>query len=340
MRAKVIRQLSIVLTSSAALVLWAFALVDPAMLVGGLLLLVFGAEWLVTGSAALARALGISPLVIGLTVVAFGTSAPELAASVRASAAGEGPLAVGNIVGSNIANVCLILGFTALLRPVPVRSGVVRKDVPIMLLVTVLAMLAFLDGRVQRFEGALLFAGILVFTGFMFVAGKKEAAAMAREVLGEDDDAPPKARAAPMVVRIIVGLISLAIGAELLVRGATGLALAMGVSSAVIGLSVVAFGTSLPELVTTITATFKREADLAVGSILGSNVFNLLCVLGAASLVRGLDVPPETMSRDAWIMLFVSAACLPILGTSHRISRIEGAVLFVTYLVYVVVIFL
>ena len=147
-------------------------------------------------------------------------------------------------------------------------------------------------------------------------------------------------RIRPIALRIIAGLVSLAIGAELLVRGASGLATAWGVSSAVIGLSIVAFGTSLPELVTSITATFKREADLAVGNILGSNVFNLLCVLGVASLVRDLEVPAETMQRDAWMMLVVSAACLPILGTSRRISRFEGALLFVTYVTYVAVIYI
>lgn len=339
MRAKVIRQAAIVLTTAVALALWAFAQVDPAKVVGGLLLLVIGAEWLVTGAVALARAMGVSPLVIGLTVVAFGTSAPELAASVRASLAGNGALAVGNVVGSNIANVCLILGFTALLRPVPVESGIVRKDVPIMLVVTALAMLAFLGGRVERWEGALMILGIIVFTVLMFIGGKKEASLRTPDSI-EEDKPRPTIRRKSIAIRIVLGLVTLVFGAELLVGGAKGLASAMGVSSTVIGLSVVAFGTSLPELVTSITATFKREADLAVGNILGSNVFNLFCVLGAASLVRGLDVPPETLTRDAWMMLIVSAACLPILGTSHRISRFEGALLFVTYLVYMVVIYI
>ncbi len=339
MRAKVIRQAAIVLITAVALALWAFAKFDLSMVIGGLLLLVIGAEWLVTGAVALARAMGVSPLVIGLTVVAFGTSAPELAASVRASLDGNGALAVGNVVGSNIANVCLILGFTALLRPVPVESGVVRKDVPIMLVVTALAMLAFLGGRVERYEGALMILGIIVFTALMFIAGKKEASLRTPDSI-EEDKPRPTIRRKSIAIRIVLGLVTLVLGAELLVGGAKGLASAMGVSSTVIGLSVVAFGTSLPELVTSITATFKREADLAVGNILGSNVFNLFCVLGTASLVRGLDVPHETLTRDAWMMLIVSAACLPILGTSHRISRFEGALLFVTYLVYMVVIYI
>ena len=187
MPAQLIRKALISIAVAAALVLWATNSGDPAMVVGGLLLLVVGAEWLVTGSVALARSLGVSPLVIGLTVVAFGTSTPELAASVRASLEGEGPLAIGNVVGSNIANVCLILGFTALLRPVPVESGVVRKDVPIMLGVTALAILTFVDLRVSRLEGGLMVLGIIAFTGMMFIAGKKETALKAQPVLTDDD---------------------------------------------------------------------------------------------------------------------------------------------------------
>ncbi len=337
MSVQLFRKGSIAIVAAAAVVLWASDLGDAGRVVGGLLLLVIGSEWLVTGSAALARSLGVSSLVIGLTVVAFGTSAPELAASVRAALEGEGELAVGNVVGSNIANVCLILGFTALLRPVPVESGVVRKDVPIMLVVTALAMLTFWDGTISRIEGGLMFLGIIGFTGAMFFAGRKETSLQLAADPPKSE--PPSIRRGPVALRIIAGLISLVIGAELLVNGATGLATAWGVSSAVIGLSVVAFGTSLPELVTSITATLKRESDLAVGNILGSNVFNLFCVLGVSSLVRDLDVPPETMQRDAWMMFIVSAACLPILGTSRRISRIEGAMLFVTYMTYVTVIY-
>ncbi len=310
---------------------------DLARVLVGVLLLVLGAEWLVTGAARLAREFGVSPFVVGLTVVAFGTSAPELAASVRATVAGEGELAVGNVIGSNIANICLILGLTAMLRPVPVQSGVVRRDVPIVIGVTIGAIVTFVDGVIGRIEAAILASGIVAFTVFLVIAGR-------REVIEQALDEPePVIRVGPsrlwLVARTLIGMVALVLGADLLVDGATALAEAMGVPSVIIGLSLVAFGTSVPELATSLAAAIKRESDIAVGNILGSNVFNILCVLGISGLVRPLDVPPLAMQRDAWVMLVVALACLPILGTARRISRLEGTLLFVTYLVYVIVIY-
>ncbi len=310
---------------------------DLARVLVGVLLLVLGAEWLVTGAARLARDMGVSPFVVGLTVVAFGTSAPELAASVRATLAGEGELAVGNVIGSNIANICLILGLTAIMRPVPVQSGVVRRDVPIVIGVTIGAILVFMDGVVGRIEAAVLAVGIVAFTVFLVVAGR-------REVIEQALDEPEQViRVGPArvwtIVRTLVGMIALVLGADLLVEGASALAAALGVPSVIIGLSLVAFGTSVPELATSLAAALKRESDIAVGNILGSNVFNILCVLGISGLVRPLDVPDLAMQRDVWVMLVVALACLPILGTARRISRIEGSLLFTTYIAYIVVIY-
>jgi len=313
---------------------------DAALVLGGLVLLVVGADLLVAGAVNIARSMGISPLVIGLTVVAFGTSAPELAASVRSALVGKGDLAVGNILGSNIANICLILGLTAIFRPIPIATGIVRRDVPIMIGVTALGILVLGGGTVSRFEGVILSLGIVGFVLYMFFEARREGDA-GEHHLGEIvGDEPKQQTNIPASVAILLaGIGLLVLGADVLVRGATSLATAMGVSSAVIGLSVVAFGTSLPELATSLTAAFKRESDLAVGNILGSNVFNLLCVMGLSAVARPLEVPAEAMARDVWVMGLASLACLPMLTSARRISRGEGTILFVFYVGYIAAIY-
>lgn len=315
---------------------------DWAALVLGLMFLVLGADWLIDGSARLASRLGVSHLVIGLTVVAFGTSAPELGASVQATLAGEGELAIGNVVGSNIANICLILGLTAILRPVPCPPRLVREDVPAMIGVTIIGMIFIGTGDViGRIEGGVLVAGIVVYTWWLYSRGRREAAALKgtpAAQIAEAVDLPENPEESGSVGRqlflVLIGAAALSGGSKLLVDGASSVASEMGVSASVIGLTIIAFGTSVPELVTSLNAVFKKESDIATGNILGSNVFNILSVMGVASIVKPIGVPPEVVNRDMWVMLAVALACLVLMR--KKVSRAGGGLLFVVYLAYMV----
>lgn len=307
-------------------------------LIAGLVLLVAGAEVLVRGAAKLAAQFGIPPLVIGLTVVAFGTSAPETAVSVQSALNGSGDLAIGNVIGSNIANVLLILGMTALVAPLIVSRQLIRLDVPIMIGASLVTFGLAWDGELSRLDGALLFAGVLAYTGFLIYSARKDSKTdddeFAKE-FGLDELAKPNAWAFNLGL-IIAGLVLLVGGSNLLVEGAVQLARALGLSELVIGLTVIAIGTSLPELATSIIAAFKGERDIAVGNIVGSNLFNLLCVLGLASLVSPapISVSPNALAFDFPVMIAVAVACLPIFFAGYRINRWEGALFLGYYLAY------
>jgi cation:H+ antiporter len=302
--------------------------------VGGLGFLVAGAELLVRGASRLAAALGVSSLVIGLTVVAFGTSAPELAVSVKASLAGQANIAVGNVVGSNIFNVLFILGVSALITPLVVASQLIRIDVPLMVVVSVLLLLLGLDGTISRVDGLLLFGGMLAYVAFLFVQSRKEQAL--------PENAPdPEVPLAPStllrdLVYIAVGLGMLVLGSRWLVDSAVSMAQALGVSDMVVGLTIIAAGTSLPEVVTSIMASIKGERDIAVGNVVGSNIFNILAVLGLTGLVApdGIAISPEAIRFDIPIMIAVALACLPIFFTGGLIKRWEGALLLGYYVAY------
>ncbi|OEC35427.1 cation:H+ antiporter [Pseudomonas cuatrocienegasensis] len=304
-------------------------------LIAGLVLLVAGAEVLVRGAAKLAAQFGIPPLVVGLTVVAFGTSAPETAVSVQAALNGSGDLAIGNVVGSNIANVLLILGMTALVAPLIVSRQLIRLDVPIMIGASLLTLALAWDGSLSRIDGAILFSGVLAYTAFLIISSRKEQAAgpddeFARE-FGLNEPAKPYAGLINAGL-IVVGLVLLVVGSNFLVEGAVSLARALGLSELVIGLTVVAIGTSLPELATSIMAAIRGERDIAVGNIVGSNIFNLLCVLGLASLVSpaAIVVSANALAFDFPVMIAVAVACLPIFFSGYRINRWEG-LLFIGY---------
>ena len=304
-------------------------------LIAGLVLLVLGAEVLVRGAARLAAQFGIPPLVIGLTVVAFGTSAPETAVSVQAALEGSGDLAIGNVVGSNIANVLLILGVTALIAPLTVSRQLIRLDVPIMIGASLLVMGLAWDGALSLLDGALLFACVLTYTAFLIIQARKDKNAASDDEFVEEFGlhAAPKPYAWLInLALVLVGLVLLVVGSNLLVEGATTLARALGLSDLVIGLTVVAVGTSLPELATSVMAAFKGERDIAVGNIVGSNIFNLLCVLGLAALVSpvAISVSPNALAFDFPVMIGVAIACLPIFFAGYRINRWEG-LLFVGY---------
>lgn len=308
----------------------------------GAVLLIVGAEWLVRGSSRLAVAVGLSPLVIGLTVVAFGTSAPELAVSVRAAWGGNPDIAFGNVVGSNICNVLLLLGFSALIAPLVVAQQLVRLDVPIMIGVSLVLYGLALDGHIGRWDGLLLFGGMLVYTTFAVIKGRQEQQAAVTEeyqqAFGGGGAPRPSGAAAMMrsLALIIIGLGMLVLGAHWLVDGAVRVAQWLGVSELIIGLSIVAVGTSLPEIATSIIATLRGERDIAVGNVVGSNLFNILAVLGLASVVSpdGVAVAAAALRFDLPVMIGAAIACLPIFFTGNRIARWEGALFFAYYLAY------
>ena len=315
---------------------------DPTVLglfVLGLVLLVAGAELLVRGASRLAARFGISPLVIGLTVVAFGTSAPEMAVSVQAGLAGQADIALGNVVGSNIFNVLFILGVSALIVPLVVSQQLVRLDVPIMIGVSVLLLVMALDGRISGLDGLLLFSGIVAYTVFAIRQGRKESAAVQAEYAQEygDGKSPALKRLPLQIAFIVAGLALLVLGAHWLVGGAVAIARLFGVSELIIGLTIVAAGTSLPELATSVVAALRGERDIAVGNIVGSNIFNILAIAGIAAVVTpgGLEVAPALLRFDILVMIAVALACLPIFASGHLIARWEGALFLGYYAAYV-----
>ncbi|MDW8325921.1 MAG: calcium/sodium antiporter [Anaerolineales bacterium] len=309
------------------------------MLLGGLAALTLGAEVLVRGAARLAAALGISPLVIGLTVVAFGTSSPELAVSVQAAWSGEAgaDIAIGNVVGSNIFNVLLILGLSAVVAPLIVSQQLVRVDVPIMIGVSLLFALMASDGKVDRLDGLLLFSGLIAYTAFAIHQGRKESKAVEDEYAQEFGEKPRGTGQIMLNLAFVVGgLVMLTLGSNWFVDGAIALARAFGVSELVIGLTIVAGGTSLPEVATSVMASLKGERDIAVGNVVGSNIFNLLSVLGLAALVApdGVNVASAAFDFDIPVMIAVAVACLPIFFTGYTIARWEGFVFLGYYVAY------
>jgi len=303
-------------------------------LLGGLLLLVLGAEWLVRGAARLAASVGLPPLVIGLTVVAFGTSSPELAVSLRSALAGQADLALGNVVGSNIANVLLILGASALVTPLVVKASLVRLDVPVMILASGVVLALGLDGRVGRVDGVVLTAGVVAYVLFQLVQGRRATAEVRAEFEREFGRRP--GRSGWAVALTLAGLVVLAGGSRLMVAGAVSLARALGVSDLVIGLTVVAVATSLPELATSVVAAARGERDIAVGNIVGSNIFNLLAVLGPTAFVAtgGVRVSPAALGFNLPVMLAVAVACLPVFASGRVVSRWEGALFLFHYAAY------
>jgi cation:H+ antiporter len=304
----------------------------------GLVVLVGGGELLVRGAVRLAALAQVSPLLIGLTIVAFGTSAPELAVSMRASWLGQSDVAVGNVVGSNIANVLLILGLSACVAPLVVSSQLVRFDVPLMIVASVAIWIFGLDGQLGRWDGAVLFGSLLLYLFWSIRASRREGLEV-QEQFAQKYTPPPRARVWDLLIQVgflLVGLCLLTLGSSWLVDGAVRLATLFGVSELVIGLTIVAIGTSLPELVTSIIAAMRGQRDIAVGNIVGSCLFNILCVAGLTAMIvpGGLAISPQALQFDLPIMIAVAVACLPVFFTGHRIDRWEGALFFGYYLVY------
>ncbi|MFL1916556.1 calcium/sodium antiporter [Plesiomonas shigelloides] len=332
---------------------------DYLLLAIGLVLLVVGADGLVKGAARLAASIGIPSLVIGLTVVAFGTSAPELAVSIRSALAGQSEMAIANVVGSNIFNVLFILGLAAIITPLAISRQLIRQDVPLMVLASMLVFYMIRDGVLSRLDSGILVVLLLAYTVFLFVQGKRTEAT--ERASGANNSVAPSTSGAALsdaasteqddevdalisgthptwqnLLWIVGGLACLVAGANLLVNSAVNIARDFAVSEAVIGLTIVAVGTSLPEVMTSIVASIKGQRDIAVGNVVGSNIFNLLAVLGVSGVLssNGLAGNEQLVQQDFPVMLAVALLCVPLFFTGAILSRIEGALFFILYLAY------
>lgn len=293
-----------------------------------LVLLFIGAEGLVRGSASIALRAGLSPLIVGLTIVAFGTSSPELVVSIKAGLDQQGDIAVGNVVGSNIFNIAFILGLTALVCPIPVHRQIIKIDAPIALGVAFLLVILMMNQALGRFEGALLFLGIIVYTTMNVIVARKE------PLDATTSDTPPSSRHWSLDVAFIVGgLLILVAGSRLLVEHSVTLAQTFGISEAVIGLTIVAAGTSMPELATSIVAAFRKQPDIAIGNVVGSNIFNILGILGLSSIITPLSAGGIS-ALDYTTMIVFTVILIPLLYTGRLLHRLEGALLLFLYAVY------
>ena len=308
------------------------------LLIAGLLFLIIGAEALVRGASKLAAAFGISPLVIGLTVVAFGTSSPELAVGIKSALSGNADIALGNVVGSNIFNILVIIGLSAVITPLVVAQRLVRWDVPLVIGLSFLVFFLGLNGSIGRVEGLLLFVGLIVYITFTIRQSRKESIAVQEEYAKEYHPERFKnlGQWAVNIGLLVGGLVMLVLGSNWLVNSASSLARAFGVSELVIGLTIVAIGTSAPELATSLLAAKRGERDIAVGNAIGSNLFNILGVLGitAALAPNGIAVPRSAMAFDIPVMIAVAIAALPVFFTGYSISRLEGAIFLLYYVAY------
>ncbi|MBC6906644.1 sodium:calcium antiporter [Saccharophagus sp. K07] len=307
------------------------------LLIAGLVLLVFGADMLVRGAARLAGTFGVPALVIGLTVVAFGTSAPELAVSVKAAYAGQAELAIANAVGSNIFNILVILGLSSVIYPLVISRQLIRQDVPLMIGVSIVLAVMTLNGDLKRWEALILFLGLVAYTGFLFYQGRKNGADLDSAEGEVEEILSAKTPAWQNLLFVVAGLALLVLGARWLVQSAVEIATLFGVNEAVIGLTIVAAGTSLPEVVTSVVATIRGERDIAVGNVVGSNVFNILCVLGISGLVSPAPLlAGEQMAQfDIPVMLGVAILCAPLFFAGATLSRWDGALFLTLYIAYV-----
>ena len=305
------------------------------LLAGGVGALYFGAEWLIAGAANLASRLGVSPIVVGLTVVSVGTSAPELAVCLLAVADGSPDIAIGNVLGSNLANLGLVLGLTALMSPLRVAARVVQREVPIMIGITILLFLPILDLEVSRGDGLVLVSLLGLYLLFVLRSAKDEPPEIIGEFEGFVEGTEPDTPHMPVLKAlglVLAGVIGLVVGGRAIVGAATWLAAAAGIPDLYIGLTLVAIGTSLPELATSLVAAARGEADIAVGNAIGSNIFNLGAVLGITALVEPIAVAPHVLRYEFPAVLLISLLVLPLARTSYTIQRAEGGLLFLSYL--------
>lgn len=309
-------------------------------LIGGLGLLYIGAQTLIKGGTGLALRLGLTPLVIGLTVIAYGTSSPEMVVSLQAALSGNGAISIGNVVGSNICNIALILGLCALVTPVTASSQIIRREIPIMMAATVVLCVFLLDDTLARWEGAVLFLGVVVYTVTTVRAARKQteadkvlAAEFKSQIASGGEAESAKVSLGAAIGFTVLGLGLLVAGSHFFVSGAVTLAEGWGISQTVIGLTIVAVGTSMPELATSLVAAIRKQSDVAIGNVVGSNIFNIVGILGLCALIKPISAPGISLV-DLGLMLAIAVALLPLCKTGGRISRAEGAVLLAVYAGY------
>jgi len=316
-------------------------LVDLLWLVLGLVALYFGADWLVAGASRLAVKYGVSSLVVGLTVVAFGTSAPELFVSVSFNLKGYPDMALGNVVGSNICNIGLVLGASAFLCVLKVRGAVMTREMPILIAATLVVLWMLLDRRITRVEGGLLAAGIIIYTVIQLSSARRRPDPELVETIESEID-PEAAQRLPawrLAGLILAGLVALYFGASWLERGGVGIAMRFGVPQGVIALTLIAFSTSVPELATSVVASIRREGDIIVGNVVGSCLFNLLSVLGVTALVQPMWIA-QIEAVDLWVMAGLTVALLPVMWLRRRVGRLEGSLLILLYAGYCVYLYI
>jgi cation:H+ antiporter len=347
-------------------------LIQSILFIAGITGVYFGAEWLVKGSSKLSRDLGIKPIVVGLTVVAFGTSSPELAVSLTASIKGSNDIAIGNIIGSNIANIGLVLGIAAIVLPLQVEKIIMKRELPLMIAISAGLYFMAIDKKIGLVDGLILFTGIIFFISYQVYntlnskgkSGNSECSASEYSSLSSsahpslqhsDSDIPvdktcitertdkqdPAGRKYLLfnILYIVVGLACLLVGAHILVKSAIFIAGRLGMSEMVIGLTVVAFGTSVPEMATSVVSVLRKEADICVGNVIGSNIFNILMVIGSVALVRPLNVARETLFFEFPVMILFSLALIPMIRGNLRVNRLEGCLLVAGYFVFIFLLF-
>ncbi len=311
-------------------------MMSSAMVGGGLLLLFFAADFMIRGAVATARRLNISPHVIGLTVIAFGTSAPELLVSVKAAMNGSPGIAIGNVVGSNIANILLMIGTVGILAPFLCKGASLRRDAMALAAATILFVALMMSGHLERPHGIIMVVSLVAFFVYSYWDDRRRGSgedSLAAKEVEEIDNVPSDLWRS--VLYTILGLIGVMIGAELLVEGAIAIAISAGISETVIGITLVAIGTSMPELATTLVAAIRRHSDVALGNIIGSNIFNTLGILGVVAIVQPIPVPPEILSIDLWIMVFVTGVFVAGAVYLKSFGRGIAIVFFIAYCLFI-----
>jgi cation:H+ antiporter len=301
------------------------------LIIAGLVLLVFGGDYLVKGASGIALKFNMPSMLVGMTVVALGTSSPELVVSVRAALAGKPDISTGNVVGSNIANVCLILGITTIIFPVAIKKSVLKNDWVAMMVASVLFYFLVLNGQLSRWEGILFVSLLGSYITYSFIMANKAA----KEAMPEEFETGKAKGIWILVLYVVLGTVGLVYGAKWFLEGAEAIARNLGVSDRVIAITLVAFGTSVPELAASIIAALKKEHDIFLGNIIGSNLFNILAILGITSIISPIEVADEIIQSDMFWMLATSFVLLPMGLLGKRLSRLDGSILFGTYLVYV-----
>lgn len=313
-------------------------MLDIVYIIIGIIGLVWGGNWLVTGSARLAESFGVPRLIVGLTIVAFGTSSPELLVNLSAVLNGSTELALGNVLGSNISNIGVILGISGMIAPILVHSSLIRREIPIMIGVALLACFLSLDNQLGQIDGLILVIGFVAFNALMIWITRQDKSSQHAPDVSEFTAQKIKSINRLLEAgRLVAGLIILVIGANLTVTGAINIATTLGVSQLVIGVTLVAVGTSLPELMASLIAAIRKESDLAIGNVVGSNIMNILLILGATSAIKAVDVPTSVLQFDFLVMITFSLVLLPLAWTSQKLARWECGALLVGYIGFVIV---